>query len=38
MMPVILITILLIPMIFLMMVCCTLLHAKRQMTLLSGGW
>ena len=37
MMPVILITILLIPMIF-MMVCCALLHAKRQMTLLSGGW
>lgn len=20
------------------MVCCALLHAKRQMTLLSGGW
>ena len=38
MIPVILITILFIPMIFLMLICCALLHAKRQMTLLSGGW
>ena len=32
-----LITILLILMIFLMMICCELVRAKRQMTLLQGG-
>jgi Mg2+ and Co2+ transporter CorA len=37
MMPVILITILFIPMIFLMLICCAWVRAKRQMTLLSGG-